>query len=120
MRRKIPVHLQTPDTLLLNMTARQTLIVALGVTLAYIVISSAWNMTLLLIPAVVLALIILAVALLAAFVAPKKRYLDTWAMVALSFLITPKRYVWRPLSQERMMNDREIQASEMDLETEED
>ena len=105
MRRKIPVHLQTPDTLLLNMTARQTLIMGLGITLAYTVISSTWRVPLLLILAVILALTILALAFLIAFVTPKKRYLDIWAMVALNFLLMPKRYVWRPLNESGSARD---------------
>ena len=120
MRRKIPVHLQTPDTLLLNMTARQTLAMALGITLAYITLSSAWSMPLLFIPAIVLALAILAIAFLVAFVAPKKRYLDTWAMVALGFLLSPKRYVWRPVPQENMRESKRDRTSEIDLDAEED
>src|SRR5690349_16090268 len=115
MRRKIPVHLQTPDTLLLNMTARQTLVMALGITLTYITLSSAWSMPLLFIPAIVLALAILAIAFLVAFVAPKKRYLDTWVMVALSFLLSPKCYVWRPLPQERMRESKQNRTGDMGL-----
>lgn len=120
MRRKIPVHLQTPDTLLLNLTARQTLVIALGITLAYIVISSAWSVPLLLIPAIVFALVMLTIALLIAFVTPKKRHLDTWAIVALSFWLSPKRYVWRPLSQEAMRISQKIHARALELDSEDE
>jgi hypothetical protein len=97
MRHKVPVHLETPDMLLLNMTARQTLVVALGITLAYITISGVWSIPLLLVPAMMFAAAILIGAFLLAFVAPKKRHLDVWAVVVLNFLISPKCYAWRPL-----------------------
>lgn len=120
MRRKIPVHLQTPDTLLLGMTARQLLIVSLGVTLCYIAITGSWGIPLLLVPAVVLSAIILIVTLLMAFVAPKKRYLDAWTMVVLTFLLSPKCYVWRPLPQEIIRESNHRQASKLDLDSEDE
>lgn len=120
MRHKIPVHLQTPDTLLFNMTARQVLIVAVGITLCYTTISSTWNVPLFLIPSVVLGIAILIITLLIAFVAPKKRHLDVWALVVLHFLLSPKRYVWRPLRQETVRIGTQGQASERGLDSEEE
>lgn len=99
-RHKVPIHLTTPDTLLLNMTARQTLVVALGGTLAYSLVSSVWSNALLLAGAIVAAVLILVAAFLVAFVAVKKRSLDVWAMVILNYSLLPKRYAWRPLPSE--------------------
>lgn len=104
MRHKVPIHLETPDKLLLNMTARQTLVIALGGTLAYIAVSSVWSNPLLLVAACTLATVMMVAAFLVAFIAPKKRSLDVWAFVMLTFLISPKCYTWRPLSSETRMS----------------
>jgi hypothetical protein len=99
-RHKVPIPLTTPDTLLLNMTARQTLILALGGTLAYSLVSRVWSNALLLAGAISVALLILIVTFLVAFVTLKKRNLDVWAIVLLSYFFLPKYYAWRPLPPE--------------------
>lgn len=99
-RHKIPVHLETPDTFLLGMTARQVLVLGLGLTLAYIVVSGGgWSLAMLALTLPV-ALVIAVASLIVAFVAPRKRHMETWSLVVLNYLAIPKCYVWRPLAAE--------------------
>jgi hypothetical protein len=118
-RHKVPIHLETPDRLLLNMTAQQTLVIALGGTLAYIMVQSAWSNPLLLALAVVLAVLFMIVALLVAFVTPKKRSMDVWAMVILNYYMIPKCYAWRALP-ETTRTHRSCQAEEPEPDDNED
>jgi hypothetical protein len=105
-RHKVPVHLETPDILFLGLTARQTLILASGGTLAYMTVADAGADPVLWGFALVLAVVVVLATLLVAFVRPKKRGLEVWAMVVLSYLMLPKCYVWRPLPPEREASHR--------------
>jgi hypothetical protein len=99
-RHKIPVHLETPDTLLFGLTARQTAVIGIGIALAYIVVSTFWRNPILLGLAITFAAVLVISALLLAFIKPKNRTLDAWLVVIINFWLIPHHYAWRPLPPE--------------------
>lgn len=99
-RHRVPVHLETPDKLLFSLTARQTLILALGITLAYMALSALWRYSYLLPFGVVLAVAVCLASLVVAFFKPKRRAMEVWAVVAFNYLLLPKHYAWRPVEPE--------------------
>jgi hypothetical protein len=106
-KHKVPGHLEQPDHILFGLTARQTLLLACGITCA----GMAWVNNAGGVAGTVLAFILALTAILAAcavaFLAPARRGLEVWAVVGLTYVFIPRLYLWRPLC--------EIEAVERDV-----
>jgi PrgI family protein len=93
MRHEIPTHLGTEDTILLGMTMRQVLLLALGATfgygfwlrLAHLALLVRWPCAIL--PAVL--------ALAFALICPAGRPLESWLAAMIRYACLPKTCVWR-------------------------
>lgn len=110
-RHKIPVHLETPDTLLFGLTARQTAVIGIGIAFAYLVVSAFWRTPILLGMALAFAVILVVAALLLAFVRPKNRTLDVWLIIMVNFWLIPHCYAWRPLPPDTTFEHNESRRS---------
>lgn len=118
-RQTIPVHLETKDTLVFGLTAKQVMVLSLGITLAYAVYSSLPAGSLLLLGgSLLVAAVPIVLALLVAFVRPAGQGLDAWAMIWLLFVFSPKTYLWEPLADDDDGNDLEPRESRVPLEEE--
>jgi hypothetical protein len=110
----VPTHVRTPETLLtiagVSLSVRQFLLMLVGISLSYRI----WLFLSLLasLPAGqlmrgVLAALPLVVALAFAFVSLAGRTLDIWCVVALRFVLRPRRFVWRSVrfSESRLLQE---------------
>jgi len=91
---ELPTHLQVEDQLIGALSARQSLQLGIGVSLAY----AAWDQ-LRWLPSEfrwTLAVMVSVVTLVFALVRPFGRPLDQWLVAGLLFFIRPRRLVWRP------------------------
>lgn len=90
---ELPTHLQVEDNLLLGLTARQLVRLAVGASLAYEV----WDVSSALPAGVRLALTACLVVsgLLLALLQPGGRPLDQWVLAFVVFAIVPRRRLWR-------------------------
>ena len=90
---ELPTHLQVEDNLLLGLTARQLVRLAVGASLAYEV----WDVSSALPAGVRLALTACLVVsgLLLALLQPGSRPLDQWVLAFVVFAIVPRRRLWR-------------------------
>jgi hypothetical protein len=103
---KVPVHLDTQDTFLWNLTFRQVLILFVGGGMTYIVITTDWSTPLTALLCVLFGGITLVATLLVAFVRIAHRNLDQWCLLAFLYYSSSQRYLWSALS-EQDTSDRE-------------
>lgn len=120
-RHTVPTHIDLPDRVIFGLTARQMLILLIGLSLGY----STWQHLSLLShwgvwgTGVRLALVLILfgpLTLLVAFVQLAGRPLELWAVIGLLYLATPQRYGWRnaTLDQTLPAVEREARAIELD------
>src|SRR5438270_1983701 len=90
---ELPTHLQVEDNLLLGLTARQLVRLAVGASLAYEVwdVGSAFPSGLRL----ALTACLVVSGLLLALLQPGGRPLDQWVLAIMVFAILPRRRIWR-------------------------
>src|SRR5947209_7533611 len=90
---ELPTHLQVEDNLLLGLTARQLVRVAVSASLAYEVwdVSSAFPSGLRL----ALTACLVVSGLLLVLLQPGGRSLDQWVLAFMVFAILPRRRIWR-------------------------
>ena len=93
-RHEIPTHLNVEDKAFLGLSVRQLMNLIVGLSTAYAI----WNdwPTLPVPLRAGLAGVCLMSAIALTLVRPGGRPLEEWAFVALHYLATPKRSVWRP------------------------
>ncbi|HEY4387496.1 MAG TPA: PrgI family protein [Ktedonobacteraceae bacterium] len=91
-------------TIIFNRTGRELLLMAVGATVAY----SSWidlgnvvhgNIIVVNLVKGLVALIVVVIALLVAFVKVAQRPLEEWAMVWVLYVITPKVYIYTPVEE---------------------
>ena len=90
---EIPTHLGVEDKAFFGLALRPALYLLSGIAASYGLWTSETDL-----PAAIrlgLAVACLAVGVTVAFVQPLGRGLDEWAIVALRYLTTPRRSVWR-------------------------
>jgi hypothetical protein len=90
---ELPTHLQVDDALLLGLTARQLVRLAVGASLAY----ELWDVSAGL-PAGVrigLTAVLVISGLLLALLQPGNRPLDQWVLAFILFCVLPRRRRWR-------------------------
>ncbi|WP_126632191.1 PrgI family mobile element protein [Dictyobacter alpinus] len=94
---KVPIHLDQPDKFILNLTGRQTIILALGLALGYMAFNAFdYSSTLiLLVPALLCFALCLLLAALLAFIRVKHKDLEQWALITFMFYASPRRYLWQ-------------------------
>ena len=93
---ELPTHLQVEDALLLGLTPRQLVRLAVGASLAY----GAWDQAAGLPPGlrITLTAVLALLGLLLALVRPGGRPLDQWLLAALFFTVQPRRRLWARVS----------------------
>src|SRR5215207_5739016 len=93
---ELPTHLQVEDALLLGLTPRQLVRLAVGASLAY----GAWEQAAALPPRlrITLTAVLALLGLLLALVRPGGRPLDQWLLAALLFTVQPRRRLWARVS----------------------
>jgi len=96
---KVPVHLDTQDTFLWNLTFRQVLILFMGGGMAYLVITTDWSTPLTALFCLIFGGMVLVVTLLIAFVQIAHRDLDQWVLIAFLFYASPRVYCWSALEE---------------------
>ena len=117
----LPVHLETQDKLVFGLMTRQVMVLALGVTLSYSIWSSLPTQTMLeLAISLALAAIPTVLALLVAFLRPSGQGLDDWCVIGLFYVMTPKTYLWAPLTSQDNGIEREQAEMPKDLLEEEE
>ncbi len=93
---ELPTHLQVEDQLFGALSARQSLQLGIGLSLAY----GAWDQ----LPwlpdelRLALAVILSIVTCVFALIRPFGRPLDQWLVAGLLFLVLPRRLVWHPVA----------------------
>lgn len=93
-RHEIPTHLTVEDTVFAGLAVRQVLFLVSGFAAGY----QLWTQwpELPLAIRLALALTCLSIAFAIALIRPQGRGLEAWAVVALRYVLIPKRTVWRP------------------------
>ena len=93
-RHEIPTHLNVEDRAFYGLSVRQVMYLTGGCSLGY----SVWNQWGDTLPELRLGLAIACalVAVILALVRPGGRGFEEWAVVALRYLLIPRRGVWRP------------------------
>lgn len=94
---QVPVHLDTQDTFLWNLTFRQVLILFVGGGMTYLVITSDWSTPLTALLSVLFGGMTLVATLLVAFLRIAHRDLDQWLLVAFLYSSSPQHYLWSAL-----------------------
>ena len=97
---KIPVHLDTKDLFLWNLTFRQVLILFAGGGIAYLVGTTDWSTPLAALLCVLAGILCLGITCLLAFIKIAHRDLDQWLLVAFFFASSPHVYCWSPFVEE--------------------
>jgi hypothetical protein len=94
---ELPTHLNVEDNLLVGLSARQLLRVAVGASLAY----GLWDNSTGLPTGLRIALTAVAagLGLLVALLEPGRRPLDQWTLAFALFWLLPRRRLWRPAFQ---------------------
>ncbi len=94
LRHEIPTHLNVEDKVLLGLTIRQFMELMAGLAGTY----SLWNQwpQLPLTVRAALTGLSLAMTLVGSLCRPGGRPMEEWLLVALEYLATPRRSVWRP------------------------
>src|SRR5687767_14904880 len=93
---ELPTHLQVEDALLLGLTPRQLVRLAVGASLAYGAWAQAAGLSTGL--RVTLTVVLALLGLLLALVRPGGRPLDQWLLAALFFAVQPRRRQWARVS----------------------
>jgi cell division protein FtsW (lipid II flippase) len=103
-KEEFPTFLNEQPTIIFNRTGRELLLMAVGATVAY----SSWidlgnvvhgNIIVVNLVKGLVALIVVVIALLVAFVKVAQRPLEEWAMVWVLYVITPKVYIYTPVEE---------------------
>jgi len=92
---RIPLHLEQTDHFLLSFTARQLLILGLGLTFGYLVgtsfdLSTPGGLVL----GAICFFVAMAAAAVFAFVHIRKRDLETWLVVVFLYMTTPRYWIF--------------------------
>ena len=101
IQHKVPIHLDQEDKFLLSMSARQTLVIGIGITFGYIIasdfdFSQGWGFAI----GVSLFVACVVLSLAVAFIRLKTRDLDQWFLVWIAYISRPRYYLHRPLEQD--------------------
>jgi hypothetical protein len=115
---EFPTFLNEQPTIIFNRTGRELLLMAIGATLAF----SSWmdlgnvvhgNIVVVDLVKGLVALIIVVISLLIAFVKVATRPLEEWAMVWLFYVLIPKVYIYIPVEESVELDEqRYIEAME--------
>ena|SRR5579864_7821753 len=98
---KVPIHLDTQDKFLWNLTFRQVLILFVGGGITYLIVTTDWSTPLAAFLYLLAGGISLVVTLLVAFVQLAHRGLDQWLIVAVLFYSSPRVFCWSALAEEQ-------------------
>lgn len=98
---KVPIHLDTQDTFLWNLTFRQVLILFVGGGITYLIITTDWSTPLAALFCLLAGGLCLVVTLLVAFVQLAHRGLDQWLIIAYLFYSSPRVFCWSQLTEEQ-------------------
>ena len=101
IQHKVPIHLDQEDKFLVGMTARQALVIGIGITFGYMLssdfdFSQGWGFVL----GAFLFVVCVALSLAVAFIRVNRRDLDQWVLVWIAYISHPHYYLGRPLAQE--------------------
>lgn len=98
---KVPVHLDTQDTFLWNLTFRQVLVLFVGGGMSYLIATTDWSTPFSALLCVIFGGIALVATVLVAFVRIAHRDLDQWCLVSFLFYSSPQQYLWSALEEEQ-------------------
>jgi len=97
---KVPVHLDTQDTFLWQLTFRQVLVLFVGGGMTYMVITTNWSTPLATLLCVLFGSVCGVVTLLIAFLRIAHRDLEQWFLVALLFYGSSRLSTWEALEEQ--------------------
>lgn len=109
-KEEFPTFLNEQPTIIFNRTGRELLLMAVGATLAY----SSWidlgnvvhgNALLVNLVKGLVALIVVVIALLIAFIKVATRPLEEWAIVWLLYALIPKVYIYMPVEESAQLDE---------------
>lgn len=97
---KVPVHLDTQDTFLWNLTFRQVMVLFVGGGMSYLVITTNWSTPLTALLCILAGALCSIATLLVAFVRIAHRDLDQWVLVAFLYHSSPRMYAWAAMHEQ--------------------